>query len=190
MYIISQIKKTQEILNNTIDTSIIDLMEPRVEQELDTKKFVYIDWLKTYKATESTVTRGWNTLKFMFARRLLILANSDNREMRLRAIKHLGGIKNLENWQYSILAHMCNARTAVGLARTPKVDQRFFLQPQLKYATFNHYMLVKTLEEFLKYLNSLSNHRCLAKFISRVFGGKHVSIYIFLLEPVTRDLLL
>lgn len=153
-------------------------MEPPLHQNMEDKRFVFIDWLKTYKATESSVAHGWSTLKFVFARRLLSLTNSQNQELRIRAVKHLGGIKNLDNWQYSILAHMSNARTAVGLARIPGIDRRFFTEPSLKYANFDHLMFVKTLEDYLCNLNSNSNHRCLTKFISRVFKEEHVSILL------------
>lgn len=174
-WIASQVKKTQEILNNTIDTSIIELMEPPIHHDANEKHFVFNNWLDQYKTTQNTFTKGWNALKFIVARKLIHVANSDSLDMRLRAVKHLAEIGNLEDWQYAILAHMCNAKTAVGLARTAGVDGRFFMEPQLKYSEMSHYMLVQTLEDFLIYLNNRSNHRCLAKFISRVFGGEHVS---------------
>lgn len=174
----SQICQVQEILNNTVDTSIIELMEPHKIAELEEKHIVFLDWLKTYSTTESSIMQGWNSLKFIVARKLVALANSENKQVRMRAVRHLGSIKNLDNWHYSILARMCTAQTAVGLARTPGIDKRFFVEPPTKYSSCDHRGLVKNMEDFILHLNSKSNHRCLTKFVNRVFTETHVSIFI------------
>lgn len=159
-------------------------MEPqRRELEEDDKDFVTIKWFKTYQNTTSRLNRIWNSLTFSYARRLLSLASSESKAVRWRAIKQLAKIKYLDNWHYTLLAHMCDAKVAVGLARSKDVDLRFFTEPPYKY---NQEMLVNIVKEFLVDLHVKSKHVCIGYFISRVFVDVQVSFRFlnYLLEVV------
>ncbi|KAF2904971.1 hypothetical protein ILUMI_01214 [Ignelater luminosus] len=171
-WIITQINKTYRTLNSVLDTSVIHFMEPMKhvdhKQKVD-DNFVLINWIKTYDNNEQAAKKGWNSLKFAYARRLLNMTNSENSAVRRRAVKQLAEIKNLDNWHYSLLAHILDARTAVGLARTEDVDPRFFIQPPYRYLSYNHEMIINSMKEFLIALNNRSKHSCMTYFINRAF---------------------
>lgn len=165
-------------------------MEPPL-QELykENEEFVAARWLKSYQPSVFNLSRLWNSLKFSYARRLLSMANSGNKGVRVRAVAQLGRISNLDNWHYSLLAHMCDARTAVGLARTKDVDFRFFLEPPFRYMTYNHEMIVNTVKEFLIALHAKSKHLCLGYFISRAFVDVQViNILVFVLLNISNTM--
>lgn len=172
-WIITQINKTYRTLNSVLDTSIVHFMEPMKhvdhKQEVDDNS-VLINWIKGYDNNEhQAAKKGWNSLKFAYARRLLNMTNSENSTVRCRAVKQLAEIKNLDNWHYSLLAHILDARTAVGLARTENVNPRFFIQPPYRYLTYDHEMIINSMKEFLIALNNRSKHSCMTYFINRAF---------------------
>lgn len=145
-------------------------MEPPIQESCkENTDFVVDGWLKSYHPSIFNLSRLWNSLKFSYARRLLNMASSEHRAVRIRAVDHLGKISNLDSWHYSLLAHMCDAKTAVGLARIRNTDPRLFLEPPFRYLAYNHAMIIKTLKEFLITLHSKSKHVCLGYFISRAF---------------------
>lgn len=165
-------------------------MEPPLQESYkENEDFVAARWLKSYQPSIFNLSRLWNSLKFSYARRLLSMANSGNRAVRIRAVTQLGRISNLDSWHYSLLAHMCDARTAVGLARARDVDFRFFLEPPFRYITYNHEMIVNTMKEFLIALHAKSKHLCLGYFISRAFIDVQVKFYYHLYN-VRKELLI
>lgn len=179
-YISYQIYKAKEIINNAWDTSIIDFMEPPIyqmypeNQEFETKK-----WLELRQPSVFNLQWIWSRLIFTYAQRLLHMANSDERSLRIKAINHLGNIKTLDDWHYSILTHMYDARTAVGLARVKNVDLRFFAEPPFRYLMYNHEMFTNRMKEFLVALHAKSKHVCLEYFINEAFEEVHVRAIIF-----------
>lgn len=165
-----QIRKTRRILDNAVDTSIIDILEP--PQRLINNRnneFQIPNWIENDDVNENSVSM-WNSLKFVFARRLLNLTNSDNTFIRSRAIKHLASLKNLEKWQYLLIGNMCDATTCVGLARIKGVNSQLFVQPPLKYFDHDHHMLVNEMKIYLTELDKQSDHSCLTKFINQAFA--------------------
>ncbi|KAK7907763.1 hypothetical protein WMY93_016375 [Mugilogobius chulae] len=60
---------------------------------------------------------------------LLKKAKSANKAVRLQAVQQLGENHNWHDYQYQTAAQVIDQRTAVGLARTPQVDIRFFRPP-------------------------------------------------------------
>lgn len=164
-----QIRKTREILDNAIDTSIIDILEPPRHSSATHAEFTYPKYVEAPYNTEKDFSFMWNALKFVYARRLLNLTNNDNKAIRLRAIKQLANVKKLENWQYSLLASTCDATTSVGLARIKDANPRLFLQPTLKFYDYDQSMLVNEMKDYLIELDKQSNHSCLKKFISQAF---------------------
>lgn len=161
---------------NLMDTSVIDLLEPPMYHFYeDNKDFDIKRWLDLKQPSVFSLRWIWNRILFAYAQRLLFMANSEERTIRLRAVEHLGLIKNLDNWHYSLLAHMYDARTAVGLARIKNVDLRFFAEPPFRYLTYNHEMFVNTMKDFLVALHAKSKHVCLGYFINEAFEDVHVS---------------
>ena len=64
---------------------------------------------------------------------------------------------------------MCNADTAVGLARSENVDLRFFLPPPYRLISPNYEKLIKCVKTFIRKLNEHSAHPCLVYFIDKTF---------------------
>ncbi|KAJ0060896.1 hypothetical protein NL108_001711 [Boleophthalmus pectinirostris] len=60
---------------------------------------------------------------------LLKKTKSANKAVRLQAVQELGENHNWQDYQYQTAAQVIDQRTAVGLARTPQVDLRFFRPP-------------------------------------------------------------
>uniref|UniRef100_A0AAV2KCH4 HEAT repeat domain-containing protein n=1 Tax=Knipowitschia caucasica TaxID=637954 RepID=A0AAV2KCH4_KNICA len=60
---------------------------------------------------------------------LLKKTKSANQAVRLEAVQELGKNHNWHDYQYQTAAQVIDQRTAVGLARTPQVDLRFFRPP-------------------------------------------------------------
>lgn len=151
-------------------------MEPPTYQFYEESRDLKVKrWLVLHQPSIFSLRWIWNRILFAYAQRLLYLANSEERVVRLRAVKHLGMIKSLDNWHYSLLAHMFDAKTAVGLARVKDVDLRFFAEPPFRYITYNHEMFVNTVKEFLMALHATSKHVCLEYFINEAFEDAHVS---------------
>ncbi|XP_063078809.1 protein SERAC1 isoform X2 [Engraulis encrasicolus] len=60
---------------------------------------------------------------------LLKKSRSESQEERRRAVEELATHTHWHDYQYQTAAQVLDQRTAVGLARTPHVDLRFFLPP-------------------------------------------------------------
>ncbi|XP_008310916.1 protein SERAC1 [Cynoglossus semilaevis] len=60
---------------------------------------------------------------------LLKQTQSMNKAVRLQAVQELAENHNWHDYQYQTAAQVIDQRTAVGLARVPQVDLRFFLPP-------------------------------------------------------------
>ncbi|CAN9507916.1 unnamed protein product [Ophioblennius macclurei] len=60
---------------------------------------------------------------------LLKRTQSANKAIRLQAVQELAENHHWQDYQYQTAAQVIDQRTAVGLARTPQVDLRFFRRP-------------------------------------------------------------
>lgn len=60
---------------------------------------------------------------------LLKRTKSDNKAVRLQAVQELAENHHWHDYQYQTAAQVMDQRTAVGLARTPLIDLRFFRPP-------------------------------------------------------------
>uniref|UniRef100_A0A665WZQ0 Protein SERAC1 n=1 Tax=Echeneis naucrates TaxID=173247 RepID=A0A665WZQ0_ECHNA len=60
---------------------------------------------------------------------LLKRTQSANKAIRLQAVQELADNLHWHDYQYQTAAQVIDQRTAVGMARTPQVDLRFFLPP-------------------------------------------------------------
>lgn len=60
---------------------------------------------------------------------LLKRARSNNQEVRLQAVRDLASNHHWHDYQLQTASQVVDQRTAVGLARTPQVDLRFFRSP-------------------------------------------------------------
>ncbi|GAB0186815.1 protein SERAC1 [Grus japonensis] len=60
---------------------------------------------------------------------LLKRSQSEDKEVRLQAVRDLANNSHWHDYQYGTVAQTCDQRTAIGLARSKDVDLRFFLPP-------------------------------------------------------------
>lgn len=163
-----QINSILDIVHHTIDTSVLDMEESAPKKAIQ-YTVNYIELPKEPGKSESIIDRFWDSMTFSYARRLLNLAQNENREYRLRAVESLSKIKNLDDWHYSFLAHMCDERTAVALARTEGVDQRFFLSPPKQLLFDDDVQLTTWMKELMQKLNTTCHHQCLSNFTKQNF---------------------
>ena len=125
-------------MKHAVDYDIIRLVEQKYNEhrraplETDAAR-----WIPYEQDDASFVRRAWKRLKFEYARKLVSLASSDNYSVRNEALRYLAAVKNLDSWQYSMLAERCDARTLTGLARTEGVDMRYFLDSRATNCNLN-----------------------------------------------------
>ncbi|XP_056641518.1 protein SERAC1 isoform X1 [Diorhabda sublineata] len=172
-----QIKKTREILENTVDTSVLYMKNIQSEEENKHEEFINLHQssFEKYNIFKNTL----DSLRFSYARRLVQLANNENNtDYRIKAVRHLIKIRHLDSWHFSLLANMIDAKTAIGLARSGDADKRLFMEPPLRYHNYNRDMLINAMRDFLIQLYEKSNHPCLGYFLSEVFVYEHYMDYI------------
>ncbi|KAK4882797.1 hypothetical protein RN001_006116 [Aquatica leii] len=176
-WLLLEIRRTYKILNNILDTSIVNFLEPpkypEFEADLD-DSFIFSNWIKMHDVQNAEPHSIWKSLKFTYARQLINLTTSDNAFVRDKIIKQLATITNLENWHYSYLSQLIDAKTAIGLARTKSADRRYFAKPPFMYVGYTHEMLVSSMKDLLVALNRKSSHSCMEYFINKAFVDQDV----------------
>ncbi|KAF5299497.1 hypothetical protein FQR65_LT01079 [Abscondita terminalis] len=176
-WLLFEISRTHKILNNVLDTSIVNFLEPpkypAFEAELD-DNYILTDWINLDDVQNSEPHSFWKSLKFTYARQIINLTSSGNAFIREKVVKQLASITNLENWHYSYLSQLIDAKTAIGLARTKNADRRYFAKPPFVYVGYDHDMLVASMKEFLILLNAKSSHSCMDYFINKAFDDQDV----------------
>ncbi|XP_014602802.1 PREDICTED: protein SERAC1-like [Polistes canadensis] len=119
------------------------------------------------------IAERWKMLNQKLAYRLLNVARFGDEHERIRAATALCFLSDLEDWHYRNMAQMLDARTAIALARTPNVDQRFFLVPPYFHMEYKLHDVIEKVHNMLLHLNSLCDklHPCLTQFLYKKFGN-------------------
>lgn len=183
LWVGSQIYRTREVINNVIDTAVYDVLEQQDNIFKEDDGYILLSWVKKQDESEDTFLGNfWLGLKFFYARRLLNLASSENREIRTRAVYHLAKLNTLKNWHYSLLEQMCAAPVAVSLARVKNVDERFFGEPPRAYYVSNSYKLVHSMRQYLTFLGQ-SDHSCMKTFVNTAFEDDTGISYFYDSDP-------
>lgn len=114
----------------------------------------------------------WKALHQKLAYRLLHVARFGDEIECARAVKALCSLNYLEDWHYQNMAQMLDARTAVALARTPNVDERFFLRPPYFHVVYKLHDVIEKVHSMLLHLHLLCDklHPCLTQFLYKKFG--------------------
>ncbi|XP_050512119.1 protein SERAC1 isoform X4 [Diabrotica virgifera virgifera] len=167
-----QVRQTKNILENTVDTTVLYLKNIHKEDDIQSTEFIDFkqNKLDTFK---STIRSTIDSLKFAYAKRLVQLANIGEKEYRIKALRQLVKFKKLDDWHFSQLANMADAKTAIGLARIGDADKRIFMEPPLRYHNYDRNMLINAMRDFLIGLYEKSQHPCLGYFLSEVFVYEH-----------------
>ncbi|KAI1897641.1 hypothetical protein AGOR_G00085360 [Albula goreensis] len=97
---------------------------------------------------------------------LLKRARSSSRAVRLQAVQDLAEHTHWHDYQYRTAAQAIDQRTAIGLARTPQVDLRFFLSPPLLPEVEDGFSVEDGLRELLASLPQSEVDQCVQYFTS------------------------
>ncbi|XP_042565876.1 protein SERAC1 isoform X2 [Clupea harengus] len=97
---------------------------------------------------------------------LLKRARADGRAERHQAVQNLAHNKHWHDYQYQTAAQALDQRAAVGLARTPHVDLRFFLSPPLLPQVEDGFSLEDGLRQLLASLPQSEVDECVQYFTS------------------------
>uniref|UniRef100_A0A8D9ALQ2 Uncharacterized protein n=1 Tax=Cacopsylla melanoneura TaxID=428564 RepID=A0A8D9ALQ2_9HEMI len=100
--------------------------------------------------------------------RWLNLAQSESWSGRQRGVRELAAMHDLEDCDYQQLAQAIDVRTAVGLARTPNVNQRLFLPPRVPSHSVGG--LNEQLKTLLQKLNENIRHSCVDYILCTAFA--------------------
>ncbi|KAK0131300.1 Protein SERAC1 [Merluccius polli] len=97
---------------------------------------------------------------------LLKRTRSASRAVRLHAVQELADNHHWQNYQYQMAAQVLDQRTAVGLARTPQVDRRFFLAPPMLPEPEDGFSVEDELRQLLASLPQSEVDKCVQYFTS------------------------
>ncbi|XP_033999585.1 protein SERAC1 [Trematomus bernacchii] len=97
---------------------------------------------------------------------LLKRTMSPNKAIRVQAVQELAENHHWQDYQYQTAAQIIDQRTAVGLARTPKVDLRFFLRSPALPELENNLSAEDGLRQLLASLPQSEVDKCVQYFTS------------------------
>lgn len=130
-----RIKRT---LNQLINTDCLDVDKKRPDY-IYIKYSIYRESMALLRQKEfdtnwvrvlvQPLGKWWKSVKHSVAWRLLEVAKTGDRHDRIKAVHQLARIDHLKDWDYQHLAQICDARTAVSLARH-ECDRRWFVRPR------------------------------------------------------------
>ncbi|XP_055593285.1 protein SERAC1 isoform X3 [Uranotaenia lowii] len=183
--------RTYYALNNLVDTRVLDIdrkrpdyiyikhhiyrqsLQEQLEQERQNSKLVNV-FVQPFG-------KWWKALKHSVAWRLLQIAQSGDQSERLKAINQLALIDHLKgkikkDWDFQHLAQLCDAQTAISLARS-NCDSRWFLPPR-QYGVVQSTSVV--LGGVKALIEHLMPHRCAEYVLEHTFSHPHK-------EPVGDD---
>ncbi|XP_060524697.1 protein SERAC1 isoform X2 [Cylas formicarius] len=173
-----QLNRTRYTLNNAMDTSVLEEMEKNISnKESAEQEIVHIKPFIESKQNNA-ISKFCDTLKFIYARRLLAVAKSTEKYFRLKAINQLSSLNYLTDWHCELIANMVDPHTAVALARIKHTDERFFLEPPYRYHNYDKDILINAMREFLITVYEKSRHPCVGYFLSKAFVYEHDSSHI------------
>ncbi|GAB0098153.1 GPI inositol-deacylase [Sergentomyia squamirostris] len=134
------------------------LRKMQEEEQSKSKTFVNI--------ISHPIEKWWKAMKHSVAWRLLQMAQSTDRHDRIKAVRQLALVEHLKSWDYQHLAQLCDARTAVSLARS-NCDLRWFLAPRHLGVVRNPRALLKDIHRLLE---DVQSNKCAAKLLQKTFG--------------------
>ncbi|XP_012256701.2 protein SERAC1 [Athalia rosae] len=174
-----ELRLTSQQLSSVVNTRVLNLEHTQAQ-------YIYVDdphlqHVLLYQRKEElnspipkkklnlsdTVAMWWKSVNRTLAYRFLNIAQNGSLNDRRKAVYSLGYLKHLKDWDYWQIAQMLDAKTAVGLARIPNVDLRFFLKPPFWGTQNVPYDIIKQLKQLLIKLDTVcdSCHPCLSRFI-------------------------
>lgn len=196
-WFVYQIYKTRYALSQMVQTNVISHSKR--------EDYIYIndpDFQLMYERKRefdqergTKENRSWFSSSFGFGRslnrpytwRLIAMAQSGNRNDRLKAVWLLANWKNMKDWDYRHLAQMFDARTAVGIARSEGADLRFFLKPPNWHLSPSREVLTEDVCNLLLALNNVKEHPCITFFLQKAFPELQHRHIIFDIDLTTME---
>ncbi|XP_025833566.1 protein SERAC1 isoform X1 [Agrilus planipennis] len=173
-WLVFEVDRTRRIINNALDTSVIDLLELKSNPDSKQDEPLLKKLIERYKDVYLAGPKSKLTyMKFIYAQQLVTLSKTNIKPIKKIAIYHLSKLKNLEPWQFQLLSQMCDAKTAVSLARISDTDLRIIREPLLRNQKLPHQDIIETVKKLLYQLNSSSDHLCIAYFLETAFSNDH-----------------
>lgn len=180
--------RTYSALSNLVDTRVLDIDRKRPDY-IYIKHHIYRQSLQEQLEQEREDSRlvnvviqpfgkWWKALKHSVAWTLLKIAQEGDQSHRLKAIRQLALIDHLKDWDFQHLAQLCDAQTAISLARS-NCDSRWFLPPR-------QYGVEKSTHEVLAGVKGLieklaPDNNCAAYVLEHTFTAHQIK------EPVGDD---
>jgi len=122
------------------------------------------------------IGKWWKAAKHSVAWRLLNIAQTGSQPERLKAVQQLICMDHLKDWDFRHLAQICDARTAVSLARC-NADTRWFMPVHRRGCIKNPKMLLSELHVMLARLRPMS---CVDHFFSKYFPEQDTIVSLLL----------
>ncbi|XP_017033858.1 protein SERAC1 isoform X1 [Drosophila kikkawai] len=132
-------------------------MRKLMQKQEDEKKWINV--------IINPIGKWWKAAKHSVAWRLLNIAQNGTQPERLKAVQQLVCMDHLKDWDFRHLAQICDARTAVSLARCG-ADTRWFM-PVHRHGCIKHPKML--LSELHVMLNRLRPMSCVDHFFSKYF---------------------
>ncbi|PNF22236.1 Protein SERAC1 [Cryptotermes secundus] len=196
-WFVYQTYKTKYMLGQTVKTDVIDhrkkadyiyINDPQF-QLLYEKKRAY-DQERSTKQKLSwfpSFLKFWRSLEQSYSWQLIAMAQTGDRNDRLKAVQLLAKLKSMKDWDYQHVAQMCDARTAVGLARTEGIDLRFFLKPPYWHLSPTKEALMGNMYSLLHSLNDVKKHPCITFFLTKAFPKIQYRHIVFDIDLATTE---
>ncbi|XP_074641525.1 protein SERAC1-like [Tubulanus polymorphus] len=119
---------------SSLEQSLHSIDQDVFELERGQNSYIYID--NTAQKDEEEKRKKKNAVWFPWLQRfssnpwtLLKIARSPDHNVRLLGVRALSETHGWHDSEYRQIAQAVDARTLIGLARSPKIDKRFFLPP-------------------------------------------------------------
>lgn len=126
-------------LNSMVNTDVLDIDKKRpdyiyIKYSIYRESMAQLKYKQEYDKNWINVIihpfgKWWKSIKHSIAWRLLEISRSGDHHDRLKAVRQLSRIDHLKDWDYQHLAQICDARTAISLARH-QCDGRWFIPPR------------------------------------------------------------
>ncbi|XP_013114248.2 protein SERAC1 [Stomoxys calcitrans] len=171
-------RRVQKLISKFVDNNNGGAGDKKPESEyIYIKYHIYRESMRRLKKQEeedkkwisvivNPIGKWWKALKHSVAWRLLDIAQNGSHHDRLKAVRQLASIDHLKDWDFRHLAQLCDARTAVSLARCG-ADKRWFVPVHMKGCIKNPKLVLSELHDLLSHMKSKSP--CVNHFFKKYF---------------------
>uniref|UniRef100_A0A034V3Q2 Protein SERAC1 n=1 Tax=Bactrocera dorsalis TaxID=27457 RepID=A0A034V3Q2_BACDO len=172
-------QRIRKYLSKWVDTAPSDTDKKRPDY-IYIKYHIYKESMRKLKQKEedekkwisiiiNPIGKWWKAVKHSVAWRLLNIAQTGSQHERLKAVRQLACIDHLKDWDFRHLAQICDARTAVSLARSG-ADSRWFVPVHMRGCIKNPKLV---LADFHDMLARLRPNSCVDNFFNKYFPQQY-----------------